>query len=191
VKLDKLDNLQTFSGTYPVSLLCEMSNSSTFCSPENVFGKNPMNPLELAENTVTLPRDPISGGKQPPRLLPRKIISFNVFAMLPMVCGMQPVNLLFAKLTTETVDLPTVSGMLDLKRLLFKKIASRSFSKSSGGNFPSKSLNLRSRYLRLGHVRTTVGKEPTKRLLLTSNSNISLSLDMVLGIIPQNLLELM
>lgn len=120
-----------FSGTYPVSWLCEMSNSSTCFSPAKLFGRNPTNPLELAENTVTLPRDPISCGKQPPRLLPKKIISFKVFAMLPMLCGMQPVNLLFAKVTTDAGDLPNVLGIVDLNRLLFKKTASSTFSKSS------------------------------------------------------------
>lgn len=183
--------MQTLSGTYPVSLLFETSNSSTFFSPDRLFGKVPMNPLELAANTVTLLSKPISGGKQPPRLLPMNRISFKVFPMSPMERGMQPLNLLFAKLTTETLDLPNVLGMVDLNRLLFKNNASKSFSKSSGGNFPSKSLNLRSRYLSSGHVRTTLGNLPTKRLLLASNSNISVSLDKLSGIIPQNLLELM
>jgi len=168
-----------------------MSNSSSFSSPDRLFGNVPMNSLELASNTVTFLSNPISGGKQPLRLLPMKTISFKVFAMLPMVRGMQPVKLLFAKLTTETVELPNVSGMVDVNRLLFKNNASSSFSKSFEGNFPSKSLNLRSRYLRLDHVRTTSGKLPTKRLLLASNSNISESLDKLFGIIPQNLLELM
>jgi len=168
-----------------------MSNSSTFSSPERLLGKNPTNPLELASNTVTLPSNPSSGGKQPLRLLPMKRISFKVLVMLPMVRGMQPENLLFAKVTTEAVDLPIVSGMVDVNRLLFKNTASSSFSKSFGGNSPSKSLYLRSRYFRLCHVRTTVGKEPTKRLLLASNSYISSSFDKVFGMIPQNLLELM
>ncbi|WVZ10256.1 hypothetical protein V8G54_014786 [Vigna mungo] len=92
---------------------------------------------------------------------------------------------------TEALDFPMVSGMKDEKRLLFKKIASRSFSKSSGGKGPSKSLNLRSRYFKFGHVRTTEGNRPTKRLLLISYSCTSVRFSKLSGITPQNLLELM
>jgi hypothetical protein len=190
VKFVKLDNLQMFSGTNPVSLLSARSKSSTFFSPAKLDGKIPVNPLWLASNTVTLPSSPISAGKQPPRSLPIKMTSFKL-VILPMLCGMQPVNLLFANVTTETGELPIVSGIVDVNRLSFKNKASRSLLKSSGGKLPSKSLNLMSRYLRLGKVKTTEGKSPTKRLLLTSNSYMSVSLEKLLGMIPQNLLELM
>ncbi|KAF8098395.1 hypothetical protein N665_0268s0064 [Sinapis alba] len=40
-----------------------------------------------------------------------------------------------------------------------------------------------------GHARTTSGKGPTKRLLLTSNSCISFNFSKLLGMIPQNRLE--
>ena len=40
-----------------------------------------------------------------------------------------------------------VSGMKELNLLLFKNIASKVIVKSAGGISPSKSLNLRSRYL--------------------------------------------
>lgn len=100
------------------------------------------------------------------------MISFKL-DMLPMLHGMQPEKLLLANVTTETIDFPTVSGIVDANRLLFKNIASRSFTKSSGGSSPSKSLYLRSRYLRADHVSTTFGKGPTKRLLLISNSCMS------------------
>ncbi|PQQ01638.1 hypothetical protein Pyn_33238 [Prunus yedoensis var. nudiflora] len=88
-------------------------------------------------------------------------------------------------------ELPRVSGMVDVNLLLFKNRASNSLLKSSGGNFPSKSLNLRSRYLRFGICRTTSGNDPTKRLLLTSSSWRRVSLAKLLGMIPQNLFVLM
>ncbi|TYG85255.1 hypothetical protein ES288_A13G038500v1 [Gossypium darwinii] len=111
------------------------------------------------------------------------------FDILPMLRGIHPSNLLLANVTTETVDLPIVSGMLQVKRLSFKNNASRSFSKSSGGKQPSKLLNRRSIYLTLRHDSTTLGKSPTNQLLLTSNSCISVSSDKLSGTIPQNLLE--
>jgi len=76
-----------------------------------------------------------------------------------------------------------------VKRLLFKNIASKLLLKSSEGNSPSKSLNLMSRYLRSGIESTVSGNRPTKRLLLMSSSYRILSLEKLLGIIPQNLLE--
>ncbi|PON33203.1 hypothetical protein TorRG33x02_355360 [Trema orientale] len=112
-----------------------------------------------------------------------------MFGIAPMDRGIQPLNMLLAKVTTETVEFPNVSGILDLNRLLFKKMASNFFSKSSGGNSPSKSLYRRSRYLTSGHSRTTLGNAPTNRLLLTSNSCINLSLLKLSGIMPQNRLE--
>ncbi|KAG4400928.1 hypothetical protein GLYMA_07G164350v4 [Glycine max] len=108
-----------------------------------------------------LSNNPISCGKQPPRSLPMNTISF-MFFMFTIDFGIQPVNLLLAKVTTETLDFPRVSGMIDVKRLLFKNIASRSFSNSSGGKGPSKSLYLISKYFKFGHLRTTDGKPPTK-----------------------------
>lgn len=108
-----------------------------------------------------------------------------------MLLGMHPVNLLLANTITEAGEFPKLSGMFEVNRLLFTKMASKSLSKSSGGNFPSNSLNLRSRYLRLGILRTTSGKEPTKWLLLMSNSYKTVKFEKVLGTIPQNLFELM
>ncbi|KAF8112750.1 hypothetical protein N665_0062s0094 [Sinapis alba] len=43
--------------------------------------------------------------------------------------------------------------------------------------------------LTAGHERTTEGKGPTKRLLLTSNSYINFNLSRLLGMIPQNRFE--
>lgn len=87
-----------------------------------------------------------------------------------MLLGMQPPSLLFAKTTTETGELPRLSGMLELNRLSFKNSASRSLSNSLEGRDPSKSLNRRSRYFNEGMLRTTMGKGPTNLLLLKSNS---------------------
>lgn len=149
-----------------------------------------MKELEPAANTVALPSIPICVGKQPPKSLLEKTISFNVLAIFPMLFGMHPVSLLFAKTTTEAVDWPRVSGMEPVNRLSFTNKASSSFSKTSSGRLPSKSLNLMSRYLRAGNDRTTVGKGPTNRLLLMSNSCIRSSLEKLLGMIPQNRFEL-
>ncbi|KAJ4824035.1 hypothetical protein Tsubulata_007431 [Turnera subulata] len=74
-----------------------------------------------------------------------RMISFNELVMLPMLLGMQPVNSLLAITIAEAGEDPIVSGMLDENLLLFKKIASRSLRKSSGGNSPSNSLNRISR----------------------------------------------
>lgn len=167
-----------------------MSNSSKLFRPEKLLGKVPTKSLSLASNTVRFPSNPISGGKQPLSSLLRKMISFK-FGMLPMVRGTQPLNLLLANVTTVAVEFPNESGILSLNLLLFKKIASSSLTKSSGGISPSKSLYLRSRYLTTGQFRTTLGNGPTKRLLLTSNSCISTSLLKLSGMIPQNRLELM
>lgn len=172
MKFNKLGSLHTPSGTKPINLLCEISNASTLSRPGRLFGRVPMNELELASNTVAWPSSPISSGKHPPSALFRKMISFK-FVMLPMLRGMQPEKLLLASVTAEAVDLPIVSGIMDANRLLFKNIASRSLTKSSKGSSPSKSLYLRSRYLRADQVSTTFGKGPTKRLLLTSNSCMS------------------
>ncbi|RDX77217.1 hypothetical protein CR513_42694, partial [Mucuna pruriens] len=145
--------------------------------------------LAAVHRAMAFPNVPISSGKQPPRPLPDNTISFMCF-IFPIVLGMQPVSLLLAKVTTEALDFPIVSGIVDVKRLLFKKIASRSFSNSCGGKGPSKSLYLISKYLRFGHWRTIEGKGPTKRLLLISNSCISEKFIKASGTTPQNLLEL-
>lgn len=158
------------SWTNPVSTLCARTNCSTLCRDLKVLGKIPLNELELVSKTVKFPRLPISIGKHPTSLLLETIISFKVFPILPMLLGRQPWKWLLAMTKTETGELPKVCGMVDVKRLLFKNKASNSLLKSSGGSWPSKSLYLRSRYLRFGIERTTVGKEPTNRLLLTSSS---------------------
>lgn len=155
------------------------------------MGKIPPNELELISKTVKFPRLPISIGKHPTRLLLETIISFKVFPILPMLLGRQPWKWLLAMTKTETGEFPRFSGMVDVKRLLFKNKASKSLLKSPGGSIPSKSLYLRSRYLRLGIERTTFGKGPTNRLLLTSSSWRSVSLEKLSGMTPQNLFELM
>lgn len=186
-----MGELHTFCETSPMNLLCDMSNRSMLFNPSNPLGIVPMKPLLLTSSTVKFPSIPISSGKHPLRLLLAKIISFNVLDIFPMLLGTQPLNSLFASTTTETGEFPKFSGMLDVKRLSFKNKASSSLSNSCEGNSPSKSLNLRSRYFSAGNPRTTSGKDPTKRLLLTSSSWRSDNLEKLLGIIPQNLFELM
>lgn len=182
-------NLQILSGTEPVIKLSAKFNFSILFNPEKLKGTDPENLLKLASKTVALPSIPISGGKQPPRLLPMKIISFKL-VICPILRGMQPVKLLFANDTTETVEFPIVSGIVHSNRLSFKNRASRCMLKSSRGTQPSKLLYRKSIYCTLGQVRTTVGKSPTNRLLLTSNSCMSVSFRKLSGIIPQNLLLL-
>lgn len=125
------------------------------------------------------------------RLLLIKSISFNVSFMSPMLPGMHPLNWLLAKTTTEAGEEPRFSGIVDVNRLLLRKMASSFLLKSSEGNPPSKSLNLMSRNLRSGRERMGSGNFPTKRLLLMSNSCMSVSFEKLFGRIPQNLFEFM
>lgn len=178
------------SGTTPVNLLFEKSKTSTIFRPSKPVGNHPEKLLLLRSMTDAFASSPISVGTQPPMLLFEKMISFR-FGMRPMLFGMQPLNLLLANTATETVDLPRVSGMVEVNRLSLRNNASNSSSKSSGGKGPSKSLYLRSRYTRPVIANTTFGNGPTKRLLLTSNSFRSWSLLKPSGMTPQNLFELM
>lgn len=190
VRLTRLGSRQRFFGTTPVRILCEKSNSSTLVNPAKLLGSTPTNEFQLASNTVALPSDPISHGKQPTSPLFIKIISLRVATILPTLVGMHPPSLLLARTMTEAVELPKFSGMWEVKRLSLRKMASSSLSKSSNGREPSKSLNLRSRYLRLGRPMTTMGKDPTKRLLLTSSSWSRVRREKLLGMMPQKRLEL-
>ena len=170
MKFPKFGNVHILSGTNPVSMLCAISSSSTFSKPLKVFDIIPLNVFELISNTVTFASCPISAGRHPVNLLLENTTSFKVLTIFPMLLGMQPSRWLLATTRTDTGELPRFSGMVDVNLLSFKNKASSSLLKSSGGNFPSKSLNLRSRYLRSGISRTTSGNDPTKRLLLTSSS---------------------
>lgn len=96
-----------------------------------VLGKIPVNEFDSKSIIVTSPSNPISDGKQPESLLLRKLISFKVFVILPMLLGMHPLNLLLANTTTETGELPRFSGIYDVNLLSFKNNASRSLLKSS------------------------------------------------------------
>jgi hypothetical protein len=151
-------------------MLFSISKVSTCCRYSRPSGRSPINSLLLRSITFVPFKSVISSGKQPEKRLFEKRTSSNVFPILPMLVGMHPVNLLLAITITEAGELPKLSGMLEWNLLLLTKIASKSLWKSSGGNGPSKSLYLISRYLRVGKSNTTLGKGPTKRLLLTSNS---------------------
>lgn len=120
------------SATNPVSLFPEISNSSTAVNPTKLVGKRPVKEFLLASKTVTFDNFPISDGKQPPKPLSMKTISLRFF-MFPILLGIHPVNLLLAKVTTEAGDSPRDSGITEVNLLLFKKMASSSFLKSSGG----------------------------------------------------------
>jgi hypothetical protein len=125
--------LHKLSGTNPVSILCARSNLSTFFNPERLLGKIPDNEFDAASKTVTFSNNPMLGGKHPERSLFKKMISFSVLVIFPMLLGMHPSSLLLARTTTEAGEFPRVSGMLYLNLLLLKNNASSSFSKTSGG----------------------------------------------------------
>ena len=129
-------------------------------------------------------------GKQDLKPLFMRMISLRFFDMLAMLAGRHPPKWLLASTITETGELPRLSGNPEENRLWLMKMASRFLSKSSGGTFPSNSLNRRSRNLREGNRRTTRGNLPAKRLLLTSSSKSSLRFSNLRGIVPQKRLEL-
>jgi len=151
-------------------MLFEISKVSTCCRYSKPSGRSPINLLLLTSIMIVPFNSVISSGKQPEKTLFEKRTSSIVLPILPMLVGMHPVNLLLAITITDAGELPKLSGMLEWNRLLLTKIASRSLWKSSGGKAPSKSLYLISRYLRVGKSKTNLGKDPTKRLLLTSSS---------------------
>jgi hypothetical protein len=170
VKFVKLGKVQTVSGTLLLNLFIAMLIISALCKYSMPSGKSPMSLLLATSKTVVLFNKVISSGKQPERLLCDITTSSSFPAMFPMLFGMHPLILLLAITTTEAGELPMFSGMVDSNRLWFMKIASRSLSNKPGGKAPSKSLNLKSRNLRVGSSNTTSGNNPTKRLLLTSIS---------------------
>lgn len=104
------------------------------------------------------------------RLSFRRMISLRVLPIFPILPGKQPPRSLLAKTSTETGELPRFSGMPNLNLLSLRNMASRSLSKSWEGTGPSNSLNRRSKNLRAGKDSSTLGKLPTKRLLLRSSS---------------------
>ena len=104
------------------------------------------------------------------RLSFMRMISFKVLPIFPMLPGIHPPRLLFARTRTEIGEFPRFSGMPNRNLLSFKKIASRGLSKSWEGTESSNSLKRRSRYLREGKESTTLGNLPTNRLLLRSSS---------------------
>lgn len=163
--------------------------TSTFFNPSKLFGKNPVKELKLTSNTELLASFPISSGRHPAILLLDKINSFNVSIISPIVFGIHPLNLLFARSTTETFEFPIFSGIIPENLLWLRNSASNSFSNISGGRFPSKSLNLMSKNFSNGIPRTAIGNSPTNMLLLMSNSWRIVNLDILLGIIPQNRFE--
>lgn len=167
--------MQMLAGILPEKKLCATLSCSKLTAPPTASGKEPNNLLKLTSNTVRFFNIPISEGKQERNKLLLKMISFRL-DMFPILEGMHPWNLLLAKTTTETGELPKLSGRLKTKRLSFMKIASRSLSNNSFGTVPSNSLNLKSKNLSKGSRRTTSGNLPANLLLLRSNSKSSFKL---------------
>jgi hypothetical protein len=191
VKFASAGSLQTGATTAPASRFLDTSSCSSLLILAISSGSVPTSVLPLTSTTVVLTRSPSSGGIQPSRRLLRRMSSSSVSAIRPTLRGMQPTNWLLASTTSDAVELPKFFGMKPTKRLLLTTMASKLFSKSSGGSSPSKLLNRRSMYLSTGIFSTTVGKPPTKRLLLTSNSWRIVRREKFSGIIPQKRLELM
>lgn len=163
-------------GIFPESMLCAILSCSSFLSRFRFPGSGPTSSLLLTSSTVNSLSNPISWGKQDLRPLFTRMISFRVLDMFPMLAGRQPPNRLFASTITETGELPKFVGRSKENRLWLMKMASRSLSNSSGGTFPSNSLNLRSRNFREGSRSTTRGNFPANRLLLRSSSKRSFRL---------------
>lgn len=170
-------------------LWATLSCSSFFIAPMPL-GSGPWRRLKLTSKTVICFSNFTCGGRHPVRLSFSRMISFRVLPISPMLLGMHPPRLLFASTSTDTGDLPRFSGMPNLSLLSFRKMASRSLSKSLEGTPPSNSLNRRSKYLRDGNLRITSGNWPTKRLLLRSSSHSSFMWRNVEGTLPQKRLEL-
>lgn len=179
------------AGTSPVRRLWATSSCSKLLMRLISAGSGPCRLLKLTSNTVSSLSNPICGGKHPVRLSFIKISSFNVFPIFPMLPGMQPPRLLFARTSTETGEFPRFSGMPNRNLLSFKNNASNSLSNSCDGTPPSNSLNRRSKNFNDGSHSTTFGNPPANRLLLTSSSKSSFNFLKLSGMTPQNLLELM
>lgn len=170
MKFCNLGSWHILPGITPVNLLCATSSCSKLRTLPIVEGNDPWSWLKLTSNTSTFFKSPIWGGKQPVRLLFKRMISFKVLAILPILPGIQPPRSLFANTKTETGEFPRFFGIPNLNLLSFKNIASKSLSNSLEGTGPSNSLKRRSKYLSEGKERTTLGKFPTNLLLLMSSS---------------------
>lgn len=113
MKLVKLGKVQTLSGTLLRNIFFAMLMISRLCMYSIPTGKSPTNLFLLISKMVVLFSRVISSGKHPDKELPDRINSSNLPPMSPMLLGMHPVNLLFASTTTEAVELPKFSGMLE------------------------------------------------------------------------------
>lgn len=113
MKLVKLGKVQTLSGTLLRNIFFAMLMISRLCMYSIPIGKSPINLFLLISKMVVLFSRVISSGKHPDKELPDRINSSNLPPMSPMLLGMHPVNLLFASTTTEAVELPKFSGMLE------------------------------------------------------------------------------
>lgn len=159
----------------PDNLLCATLSSSKLPISPMLSSSGPTIWLLLTSSTVKFFSFPISLGKHDEKPLFVRTNSFK-FPIFPKLEGIHPSNLLLAKTITETGELPIFSGKAEENRLLFMKIASKSFSKSPIGSLPSNSLYRMSKYLRLGNWRKISGNFPAKRLLLRSSSDRSCKL---------------
>jgi hypothetical protein len=111
VKFFRFGRWQIDSGMVPESMLCATSSCSIFSNSPKNSGKLPINLLKETSSTVSSVSKPNSAGTQELRPQFMRIISFNVFDMFAMPAGRHPLNLLLASTSTDTGELPMLSGI--------------------------------------------------------------------------------
>lgn len=113
MKFLRFGNVQTFSGTLLLNLLCPMLITSMPCKYSIPCGKSPINILYPRSNTVVVFNIVISSGRHPDSLLCDTTNSSSFPAIWPILAGMQPMRSLSAITTTEAGELPRLSGMVE------------------------------------------------------------------------------
>lgn len=111
VKFFRFGRWQIDSGMVPESMLCATSSCSIFSNPPKNSGTLPINLLKETSSTVSSVSKPNSEGTQELRPQFMRITSFNVFDMFAMPAGRHPLNLLLASTSTDTGELPMLSGI--------------------------------------------------------------------------------
>uniref|UniRef100_A0A5K1A993 Uncharacterized protein n=1 Tax=Nymphaea colorata TaxID=210225 RepID=A0A5K1A993_9MAGN len=158
VKFWSAGRWQMVAGISPDSLLWATFNCSSLFNAPRLSGKGPTNSLYPMSKTTNSVRFPISSGIQDVSELLSNKSSLRVEPIRPMDLGRQPLMLLLANTTTETVEFPKFSGIVDTKLLSFMNKTSKFISKSAGGILPSNALNRMSKNLSDGRQSTTEGK---------------------------------
>lgn len=170
-------------------MLCATFSCSKLDISPMLLGNGPIIRFRLKSSTVKFFSFPISRGKHDERPLFLRISSCRFLVILPKLIGTHPSSLLLAITRTETGESPILSGSDEENLLLFRRIASNSFSNSLFGSLPSNSLYRMSRYFRVGNSRRRSGNLPEKWLLLRSISKSNFKFKKLCGIVPQKRFE--